>query len=68
MTLAVVVGLFAYGGLWLDDRLGTRPWFLLVGVLLGVVGGFVHLLRVFAPEMLPFGRPPKKPDPPPPAG
>ena len=66
MTLAVVVGMFAYGGYWLDERLGTKPLLLVVGILLGLLGGFVHLLRVFAPEMLPFGRRPKKPDPPPP--
>ena len=65
MTLAVVVALFAYGGLWLDDRLGTTPLFVLLGVLLGIVGGLIHLLRVLAPELLPFGRRPKKPDPPP---
>ncbi|MEO6594999.1 MAG: AtpZ/AtpI family protein [Planctomycetota bacterium] len=56
MTLAVVVGMFAYGGLWLDDRLGSRPWFLLLGVLLGIVGGILHLLRMLAPELLPFAR------------
>ena len=67
MTLAVVVTLFALGGLWLDDRLGTRPLFLVLGVVLGIVGGLIHLLRVLAPDMLPFGKRPKKPDPPPPA-
>lgn len=66
MTLAVVVGMFAYGGFWLDERLGSKPWLLVVGILLGLLGGFVHLLRVFAPEMLPFGHRPKRPDPPPP--
>ncbi|MBL8733769.1 MAG: AtpZ/AtpI family protein, partial [Planctomycetes bacterium] len=30
LTLAVSVGLFAYGGLWLDERFGTKPWLLLL--------------------------------------
>lgn len=30
----------------LDQWLGTRPWFLLVFLLLGLAAGFVNLLRV----------------------
>lgn len=56
MTLAVSVGLFAYGGLWLDDRFGTRPWLLLLGVGCGIVGGILHLIRLLAPELWPFGK------------
>lgn len=58
LTFAVVVALFALGGLWLDGRLGTRPLFVLVGILLGLVGGTIHLLRVVAPGSLPFKRRP----------
>ena len=57
MTLAVSVGVFAYGGLWLDRQLGTKPWFLLLMVLLGTVGGMLHLIREVAPDMWPFGEP-----------
>jgi len=32
-------------GRWLDSRLGTEPWLLLTGVLVGAVGGFVSLYR-----------------------
>lgn len=66
LTFAVAMVLFALGGLWVDDRLGTRPLFLLVGVALALVGGTIHLLRVFAPGTLPFGRKPP-PDPPSPS-
>ena len=55
LTLAVSVGLFAYGGLWLDRQLGTRPWLLLLFALLGIVGGMLHLIREVAPELWPFG-------------
>ena len=55
LTLAVSVGVFAYGGLWLDRQLGTKPWLLLAMVLLGIVGGMLHLVREVAPELWPFG-------------
>ncbi len=56
LTLAVSVGLFAYGGLQLDAHFGTKPWLLLVCVLCGIVGGILHLIRVLAPELWPFGK------------
>ncbi len=31
----IVLGIF--GGLWLDNRLNTKPAFLLIGVVLGIV-------------------------------
>jgi ATP synthase protein I len=60
LTLAVSVGLFAYGGLWLDARFGTKPWLLLLCVVCGIVGGILHLIRVLAPEMWPFGKLPPR--------
>lgn len=59
--MAVSVGLFAYGGYWLDQRWGLVPLFTLLGVLLGFCGGLIHLLRVVAPELLPF-TPKSRPD------
>ena len=56
LTLVVSVGLFAYGGLWLDRQMGTRPWFLLLFALLGIVGGMLHLIREVAPDLWPFGQ------------
>lgn len=44
LQLGVIVTLFSLGGNWLDQRLGTRPWFLLVGVLLGFVGGTISVV------------------------
>ena len=64
LTMVVTVGLLAYGGILLDRRLGTNPLFVVVGALLGVVGSTLHLIRVVAPEMLPFRRQPG-PQPPP---
>jgi len=59
LTLAVTVGLFAYFGLWLDARLGTKPWCLVACVGCGIGGGILHLIRVLAPEMWPFGGSPR---------
>jgi F0F1-type ATP synthase assembly protein I len=56
LTLAVAVGLFAYGGLWLDAQFGTKPWLLVVCVACGIVGGILHLIRVLAPDQWPFGK------------
>lgn len=60
LTLAVTVGLFAFGGQWLDTRFGTKPWLLLVCVGCGIAGGILHLIRVLAPELWPFAKEPPK--------
>lgn len=56
LTFAVAVALFAWAGHWLDGRADSSPLFLIVGVVLGLFGGFVHLVKVLAPDLLPFGR------------
>jgi len=53
--MAVVVGLFSYAGFLLDEWLGVRPVFLLVGLAVGGRGGCLHVVSVTAPELLPFG-------------
>lgn len=42
-VVAVLGGLF--GGRFLDEKLETRPLFLIVGVLLGVTVGFISLFK-----------------------
>ncbi|WP_366923705.1 AtpZ/AtpI family protein [Metallumcola ferriviriculae] len=44
ITMALSIFLGLYGGSWLDKRLGTSPWFLLTGILLGVAVSFKALL------------------------
>jgi len=40
------VGLFAAAGWWIDGKVGTqKPWFLLAGAGLGMVGGFISFFR-----------------------
>ena len=42
-TLAVSVLLLLLGGRWLDAKLGTTPWLMIVGVLLGIAASFKTL-------------------------
>ena len=45
IQFSVTISLFALGGWWLDERLGSRPWFLILGVFLGFGGGLVSLVK-----------------------
>jgi len=47
LVVPLLVGLF--GGQWLDRRLGTAPWLLLVGVLLGAAAGGLNMYRRIVP-------------------
>jgi ATP synthase protein I len=44
LALAVLIGLFA--GMFADKKLGTGPWLMLVGLLLGLVAGARAIMRV----------------------
>jgi F0F1-type ATP synthase assembly protein I len=35
-----------YLGYLIDDSLGTAPWLAIVGLVLGGIGGFLHLFRL----------------------
>ncbi|MCY0898697.1 MAG: AtpZ/AtpI family protein [Firmicutes bacterium] len=44
LVVAIVLG---YGiGHWLDGRLHTAPWLTIIGVLMGIVAGFVGLFQL----------------------
>lgn len=45
LQFAGAIVLFLFLGRWLDSKLGTAPWLLLAGVVLGAVGGFVSMYR-----------------------
>jgi ATP synthase protein I len=44
MALATALGYF--GGRWLDGHLGTEPWLMYIGLVLGIVAGFRGLYRI----------------------
>lgn len=50
LQFAVALVLFALGGNWLDGKLGTAPWLLLLGVFGGGAAAFYSMyLKVMAP-------------------
>lgn len=50
LELGISVGLGALFGTWLDGKLGTEPWMMLVFLLLGLIAGFRGVLRAVARE------------------
>jgi F0F1-type ATP synthase assembly protein I len=44
-SLVAAVGVFTGLGIWLDRKLGTTPWLTLVGVVVGMTGGFISFFR-----------------------
>jgi F0F1-type ATP synthase assembly protein I len=45
-TLIGAIGLLGGIGYALDSWRGTSPWFLLVGLLLGIIVGFLELAKI----------------------
>ncbi|HVE77412.1 MAG TPA: AtpZ/AtpI family protein [Gemmatimonadaceae bacterium] len=45
IQFALAIVLFLYAGQWVDRRLGTAPWFLLLFVFLGAGGAFYGMYR-----------------------
>ena len=50
VQFAATIGVFAWGGSWLDGRLQTRPWFLIVGVFVGFGSGLASLIYKLSPK------------------
>lgn len=47
-TLAASIALGALAGNWLDQKLGTAPWLLVLGFILGVAAGALQMARIIA--------------------
>jgi ATP synthase protein I len=45
LELGVAVILALLGGMWLDTQLGTEPWFMLLGLVIGLIAGFRNVMR-----------------------
>ena len=45
LQLLVAILLFLYVGKWLDAKLGTAPWLLILGVFAGAGGSFYSIYR-----------------------
>ncbi len=44
LVVSIVIG-WGFGS-WLDSRLGTSPWLMLVFTLLGIAAGFIEMIRL----------------------
>lgn len=49
LQLAVAVGLGMVLGWWVDKKLNTFPLFLLLGLCIGAVAGFLNIYRIAYP-------------------
>jgi F0F1-type ATP synthase assembly protein I len=45
VQFAFVILVFTAAGVWVDRRLGSSPWFMIVGVFTGATGGFFSMYR-----------------------
>lgn len=45
VQLAATVVIMFYVGYWADDHFGTKPWFMIVGLMLGVTAGFYNFFK-----------------------
>jgi ATP synthase protein I len=45
LELAGATAGLALVGYWIDGRFGTRPWGMIAGVVIGLVGGLYNLVR-----------------------
>ena len=48
LTLAITLGIFVAIGQWLDHKYNSvgTPWFTILGVIVGIVGGFTSMIRL----------------------
>lgn len=45
LQFALTLVIFAFLGIWLDKRLGSSPWFVLICVFVGAGAGFYSIYR-----------------------
>jgi len=45
LELAGIMAVLVLGGWWLDAKLTTSPWLMIVGLAIGAVGGLYNLWR-----------------------
>lgn len=45
LQFAVTFLVFGLAGWWLDGKLGTGPWLMILGIALGATGAFISLVK-----------------------
>ncbi len=49
--IGVCIVLGVLGGLWLDNKLDTKPLFVIVGLILGIIIAFYGVYRMILPNI-----------------
>ncbi len=44
LVISITIGYFF--GSWLDSKFGTGPWLMLVFTVMGIVAGFIEVIRI----------------------
>ena len=47
VTFVACIAIGFFGGRWLDGLLGTSPWLMLIGLLLGIASAFKAVFDLF---------------------
>jgi F0F1-type ATP synthase assembly protein I len=50
LQFVIVILVCLYAGMWLDRKLGTAPWMLVLGVVVGASAGFYSMYHVLMEE------------------
>lgn len=50
LQFVIAILLCLYAGMWLDSKLHTAPWLMLIGALIGAGAGFYSMFRVLMSE------------------
>jgi F0F1-type ATP synthase assembly protein I len=50
LQFVIAILLCLYAGMWLDAKLKTAPWLMLIGALIGASAGFYSMFRVLMSE------------------
>jgi ATP synthase protein I len=58
--VGISIFLGVVGGLWLDNKLNTRPVFILIGLILGLIVAFWGFYRMIIPIIKEFNEPKTK--------
>ena len=45
LQLAISVVAFFFLGRWLDEKLGTGPWLMILSAVIGITGGLIAFIR-----------------------
>lgn len=51
LQFALSILLFVWAGQWLDRKLGTEPWCLVIGAFVGAAAGFTAIYRRLTAEL-----------------